>query len=94
MFGQRDADSGQPTQGATAWATASPSMKQEFHRLCDTSHTHQILLGSNSKGRRAALKAEYPQEVATAIVVGIGEHVADATAWHAFPAELRDEEAQ
>ena len=50
-------------------------------------------MGSNSKGRRSAQKAEYTKEIAYAIVVAIDEHLADANVWQAFLAQLREDAA-
>ena len=91
MFGQKDADTGELNQAATAWATASRPLKDTLSRLCDKEHSHQTLLGSNSKGRRTAQKATYPEELAMAIVVGIDQHLKEENLWHAFPAQLREE---
>ena len=39
-------------------------------------------------------KAQYPEETAYAIVVGIDQHLAAENLWYAFPAEVKEEVSQ
>ncbi len=88
MFGLVEENSGIPHQKSTGMMLSCAEMKKELAVVCDGSHEHFRLEG----GRHTKLAQQWPEELCESIIRGAGTGMRNQVLYHAFPAEMDEEE--
>ena len=95
MYGLKDL-SGKPYKKPTGWATNVKEIAERLSRRCDGSHRHELVLGSNQGGSRAAQAQHYPDQLIDEILNEYTDYLGDEQKvnYVEYPAILRQIETE
>ena len=88
--------SGKPYKKPTGWATNVKEIADRLSRRCDGNHRHELVLGSNQGGSRAAQAQHYPDQLIDEILKGYTDYLGDEQKvnYVEYPAILRQIETE